>query len=123
MPQITFNGVTFNFVTVTGTMMTLFSTTVTPCAGVIMFKASDLAWDPAMGMVGYMPVVGATLNVNGQFSAGLLAMDNANVSTSWAWLLTGTINGYPIPARKLTVNYANGDSQDISTLLGTSTLV
>ena len=107
-----------NFVTVTGTFITPAGT---PDGGSLQFAPSDIIWLPG-SWVACLPSFGATLNGSGQFSVSLLAMDSTGISGNWAWVMTMNLHGMVYPARKLTIDFANGASQDISTLLQTSTL-
>jgi hypothetical protein len=106
------------YVTVTGTFLTAVGNAD---SGSLMFTPSDIIWDPG-NWVAALPASGVTLNPSGQFSLSLLAMDSAGLSGNWQWVVTMTLHGTVYPARKLTINFANGATQDLSTLLQTSTL-
>lgn len=118
----------FNYVTITGTIFIGSGASVGQGAGGVTFTSSDILWDATGLFVAVLEPVSAPINANGTFATGtaapqLFAMDNAGISGNWSWICTAQISGQTWPARKLIVNYANGASQDFSTLLGTSTLV
>lgn len=119
-----------NFVSITGTFYIASNGNVGQAAGGVTFTASDLVWDTTTGsqFVGAVLPVSATVSDAGTLPTGtnapqLLAMDNAGYSGNWAWICVVEVSGVVWPARKITVNYANGATQDLSTLLQASTLV
>jgi len=120
MPQVTWNGITFNLVTVVGQFLTL-AASPAPASGSLTFTPNDLCWSTTYAMTGHLPTVGVTLDSTGSFSVPLLAMDNAGLSSNWNWLVSGSISGFTFPSRKLTITYVNGDSQRFETLLNSST--
>lgn len=123
MPQITYNGVTVNLVTVTGTFLVISLAGQGNASGALEFAPSDLPWDSTLAIAGIISPIGANLDANGQFGTVLLAMDNTGMSANWAWVVSGTVSGTAIQPRKLTVDYANGDAQDFTALLETSVLL
>ncbi len=118
----------WNYVTVTGTFYIGSGTNVGDGAGSVLFTASDILWDVAGGpFVAALMPVSAPINAGGTFGTGvaapqLFAMDNAGISGNWFWICQVQISGSTWPLRKLIVNFANGATQDIATLLGTSTV-
>jgi hypothetical protein len=116
-----------NYVTITGTFYIGTGSEVGQGAGSALFTASDILWDSTSFFVAMLAPVNAPINANGTFPTDatapqLLAMDNAGISGNWNWLCQLQINGTTWPVRKLTINYAAGATQDISVLLGASTL-
>jgi hypothetical protein len=117
----------FNYVTITGTIFIGSGAAVSQGAGGVTFTSSDIIWDASGLFVAVLEPVNAPINVNGTFATGpaapqLFAMDNAGISGNWSWICTVEIGGQTWPARKITVNYSIGPTQDFSTLLGTSVL-
>jgi len=93
--------------------------------GWVRYWMSDLMWAPSaliIGTIGNLGDVGGPLNPSGQRGDNLFAMDNG-FSTNWTWIVQVSICGYTFPKRAITVNFANGATQDLSTLLVSSTLV
>ena len=121
MPSVVWNGTTFHTVTVTGTFLT---SMVLPgyAAGWIQFEPTDIAWSTTYNAIAAQSTLGATIDPSGNISIDLFAMDNPGISTNWKWKMSGNVAGLPIPPRLLTVNYANGDSQTLESLLNSSTL-
>lgn len=96
----------------------------TPAAGQIDFYASDILWSTSDAFVGIVNPTGTNFNASGTIQpVGLLAMDNPGFSGNWYWVAIITSNGTIFPARKLLINFANGATQDLSTLLAASTIV
>lgn len=90
----------------------------------LIFKTSDIVWAAGPNFISAIP------SVEVRFEGGspppsidLFAMDLPGVSTNWYWIFTGTLLGHEIPARKLIVNLAGGDPQQLGTLLNASTLI
>lgn len=114
-----------NVVDVTGTFYTASAAGATGAAsGNLVFTASDILWNTSGPYVGVIEQTGANFNQSGQIEpVSLLAMDNSGFSGNWYWILTITSNGITFPQRRLTVDFANGATQDISALLATSTVI
>jgi len=91
----------------------------------LVFAPSDYIWDTTTnGLVVVDPIEFTAAGGNWQKGAqvSLLAMDNPTLSTNWAWLLVGSVEGLPaIPPRRLSVAFANGQTQSLGALLTTST--
>jgi hypothetical protein len=117
MPQISWSGVTFNLVTVTGTFLTIGGNAAMPGSGNVQFTCSDIAWSTTYGLVGNLAPLGVMLDGTGSFSVDLFAMDNPEVSTNWSWVISGAVSGVQIASRPLIINYANGESQTLASLL------
>lgn len=95
---------------------------VSAVGGNLVFEPSDIVWDDSAGLVSIGAPEGGAIPNSGTLMVSLFAMDNAGVSTNWKWRMTGQINGITIKPRLLIVNFANGASQNLSTLLDTSVL-
>ncbi len=118
----------WNYVTITGTFYIGSGTAVGEGAGSVLFTSSDILWDATGVFVAALMPVSAPINAGGTFGTGtsapqLFAMDNPGISGNWNWICQVQINGSTWPLRKLVVNFANGATQDLATLLGTSTIV
>jgi hypothetical protein len=93
--------------------------------GHLHFQVNDVALDIenkvliAISAVDAYAVGGLSQNVTVQ----LWAMDNPGISTNWKWMVSGEVGNNAMPARHITVNYANGATQDLSDLLAAGTLV
>lgn len=109
-----------NFVTVTGQAVDFGGG---PVGGHLDFTVSDLVWAPTLALFSAGATVGVTFGAGSPaWAISLFATDNAGISTNWKWKLTGNVNGFVFPPRLLTVDFANGATQDLSALLATSTL-
>jgi hypothetical protein len=114
-----------NVVTVTGTFFTSSAAgAIGAASGNINFTASDILWNTSGIYVGIVLTESESFNQSGIIApVQLLAMDNPGFSGNWFWICTIESNGITFPARKLTVDFANGATQDISALLATSTIL
>jgi hypothetical protein len=96
-----------------------------PDVGTLLFSVNDIVWVDAINTIAAIDPI--ELSANGGLirtvAVNLLAMDNPGISTNWYWTLTGTLNGQAIPPRKLSVNFANGPQQTLTSLLDTATLI
>lgn len=95
---------------------------VAPVGGNLIFEPNDLVWDDSAGLVSIGAPEGGAIPLTGTLVVNLFAMDNAGVSTNWKWRMSGQVNGIAIPNRLLIVNFANGATQNLTTLLDTSVL-
>jgi hypothetical protein len=95
-----------------------------PAAG-LLFQVSDFVWDTtAETLVVVPPVeVNTATYTSATIQVSLLAMDNPTLSQNWAWIVAPVVPGVQLPARKLTVDYANGAQQNFAALLQASLLV
>lgn len=111
-----------NFVTVTAMGINADGSAINQMR--LSFLPSDMVWSDEFNLIGGIQPV--YVQANGQllqFTWELYAMDNAGVSDNWYWVMSGTINGIEILPRKLIVNFANGATQNLSTLLDASTVI
>ena len=122
MPQVNWNGIEINMVTVTGSAITMAYQSA-PASGTLFFAPNDVCWSTTYNVVGILPTVGITLDATGSFSTQLLAMDNPGISSNWSWTVYGNLNGIAIATRKIAVVYANGDTQTLESLLNSSQLI
>ena len=123
IPPIVIDGVTVNVVQITFNAVS--QTGGNPSSGHLHFEVNDLVWVTALNAVTVIDPVDVYANGGfaGQGSVNLLAMDNPGFSTNWAWILSGDSMGFSFPPRLLTVNFANGPQQPLTSLLAASTLV
>jgi hypothetical protein len=93
--------------------------------GKLHFQVNDVAAVEATNTIIVIRAVDAlALGGNSQnVTVSLFAMDNDGVTTNWKWMVSGSVNGDTMPARHITVNYANGDTQNLVDLLLAGTLV
>ena|ERR1700733_3444631 len=91
----------------------------------LLCMVSDLVWDTQAGTVVAVPPIrlNTVTDTSPTQTVMLLAMDNQSLSDNWCWLVTPSIHGGSLPSRKLNVAYSNGASQNLATLLSTSTLL
>jgi hypothetical protein len=122
MPQVSWNGITVNMVTVTGKAVTM-AYQAGPPSGTLYFAPTDICWSVTNLLFGNLPTVGVELDATGSFSTQLFAMDNAGISSNWSWSVSGTLNGIVFASRKINVLYANGDTQTMEFLLSSSQLM
>ena len=122
MPQVSWNGININMVTVVGQALTM-AYQSGPASGTLYFSPNDICWSINYAMAGNLPTVGVTLDATGSFSTELFAMDNAGISSNWSWTVQGTLNGIAFAQRKISVLHANGDSQRFEDILNSSQLM
>lgn len=93
--------------------------------GHLHFQVNDVALDTANKiLIAITPVdVYANGGSSENVTAQLWAMDNPGISTNWKWMVSGEVGGNSMPARHITVNYANGDTQNLADLVAVGTLV
>jgi hypothetical protein len=93
--------------------------------GHLHFQVNDVALDTVNSvLIAINPVDAYAVGGNSQnVTVQLWAMDNPGISTNWKWMVSGEVGNNAMPARHITVNYANGATQDLSDLLAAGTLV
>jgi len=115
----------YDYVTVALNMTSLYEGTPD---GSLRFEVSDFVMDTTTGAVVLVPPVHLAFKSGGQLTPvtfPLLAVDNANLSTGWTWIMVSelTDRSLPIPMRSLTPKIANGAQQSFTALMAASTIV
>jgi hypothetical protein len=122
-PSIVIDGVTINVVEVS--IIAIDQDGGIPNSGNLHFEVDDLVWITALNSIAVIDPIDVYANggFTGEGVLYLLAMDNEGFSTNWSWVMSGSAGESSFTPRKLTVNYANGAQQTLTSLLDASTPV